>query len=62
MFLKNVFESQMLGLRGDSYQSGGRRVRVLPREQKDVRKPIIIVSLGVALLRHQQVERGFPGP
>lgn len=52
----------MLGPIGDSHQSGDWRIRVLPGEQKDVTKPIIIISAGVTCLRHQQVERGFPGP
>lgn len=41
----------MLGPIGDSHQSGDWRIRVLPGEQKDITKPIIIVSAGVASLR-----------
>lgn len=52
----------MLGPIGDSHQSGDWRIGVLSGEQKDVIKPIIIVSADVACLRHQHVERGFPGP
>lgn len=63
IFLKNVFQSQMVTPVVKSYyQSGDGRMRVLYREQKGLTESVITVSACVAFLTHKQVERVFPGP